>query len=192
MPSKNLNNIMLLLAWQSIAHGLKHGAPISINVDDYPEELRQPAACYIMLKLGQQPRGCVGSVEAIRPLGEDIAENAFAAAFCDRHFAPLSADEFSNTEISILLLSELEALPCQNEEELINALRPNVDGLMLRDGPRRANLLPTAWENIRGTLNFVSQIKQLAGLPMNYWSKSIQLYRYTARVIPDQGDHSFH
>lgn len=185
MATHTLNNILLLLAWQSIAHGLKTGKPLRIDLGKYPPELSEPGACFVLLKQKHALRGCVGSIEAIRPLGEDIAENAFAAAFCDRHFIPLADNELYETQIEILLLSRPEPLHCANPVELTQQLRPGIDGLTLRDGSRHASLLPTAWGNAHTPLEFVTQLKQKAGLPPAYWSSTIQIRRFTAETISD-------
>ena len=190
MPSKNLRNILLLLAWESIAQGLKTGKPLRINLDDYPEELRQRKACFVVLKQKQLLRGCVGSIEPIRPLGEDVVENAFAAAFCDRHFMPLADSEFDKTQINILLLSALEPMHCESQLELTQQLRPHVDGLLIKDGTHHANLLPMAWDNFRTPLEFVNHLKQQAGLPLTYWSKNTQIFRYTAETLSDDSSNN--
>jgi AmmeMemoRadiSam system protein A len=186
MPTKNLRNILLLLAWESIAQGLKTGKPLRINLDDYPEELSQRKGCFVVLKQKQLLRGCVGSIEPIRPLGEDVAENAFAAAFCDRHFMPLADNELEKTQINILLLSALEPMQCDSQLQLTQQLRPHVDGLLIREGSHHANLLPTAWDTFRTPLDFVNHLKQQAGLPLTYWSKNTQIFRYTAETLSDE------
>lgn len=185
MPNHTLNNILLLMAWESIAHGLKTGKPIRIDLNDYPPELSEPGACFVKLHQQQKLRGCVGSIEAVRPLGEDVLENAFAAAFCDRHFSALTDNELSTIQINILLVSKLEPLDCANQLELTRQLRPNQDGLLIRDGSHHASLLPTAWDILRNPHDFVNQLKQQAGLPLTYWSKNIQLLRFTTEIIAE-------
>lgn len=186
MLTNKLRNKLLLLAWESIAQGLKTGKPLRINLDDYPEEFRERQACFVSLKQKQLLRGCVGSIEPIRPLGEDVVENAFAAAFCDRHFMPLGDNELESTQINILILSPLELMQCNSQLELTLQLRPHVDGLLIREGSHHANLLPTAWDTFRTPLDFVNHLKQQAGLPLTYWSKNTQIYRYTAETISDE------
>lgn len=144
----------------------------------------------MVLKLNRQIRGCVGSIEPIRPFGEDVVENAFAAAFCDRHFTPLADSELDQLQIDILVVSDLQRLPCANQLELIQQLRPQLDGLLIRDGSHHANLLPTAWENYRTPLDFINRLKHQAGLPLTYWSKNTQIYRYTIETISDQSTRS--
>jgi AMMECR1 domain-containing protein len=53
-------------------------------------------------------RGCIGSLEAHRPLATDVAENAVAAAFRDTRFAPLSPAEFARTRVEVSLLTPPE------------------------------------------------------------------------------------
>lgn len=179
MPPKNLRTILLLLAWESIAHGLKTGKPLRIDPNDYPEELRRRQGSFVKLRRGPHLRGCVGSIEPIRPLAEDVAENAFAAAFCDKHFPALSDDELTDIKIEIMLVSALEEMTCASQLDLLSQLRPQIDGIVLREGSHHANLLPSTWDGFHSPLAFVNHLMQLAGLPLSYWSKNIKIYRYT-------------
>lgn len=178
------NQLKLLeLAKNSIQHGLQTGRPIKINLDDYPKELTEPRATFVTLQINHQLRGCIGMLEAVRPLAEDIAENAFSAAFKDPRFPPLSADELDELDIHLSILTPAKPVLFSSEQDLINQLQPGVDGLILEEGHRRGTFLPSVWDSLPKPEQFLRHLKQKAGLAPDYWSKNIKIYRYQAEII---------
>ncbi len=169
---------LLQVAAASIAHGLETGRPLPVDAAAYPPPLRDPGAAFVTLHLHGRLRGCIGSLEAYRPLVVDVAENAFAAAFRDPRFPPLQPAETVGLEVEVSVLSAPEPLPVQDEATLLARLVPGVDGLILEDGPYRATFLPTVWESLPEPREFVAQLKRKAGLPASYWSPTLRFYRY--------------
>ncbi|MGZ0078945.1 AmmeMemoRadiSam system protein A [Methylomonas sp. YC3] len=176
-------NRLLALARQSIAHGLQTGRPLPVDLDAYPEELREIRATFVTLERRGQLRGCIGMLEAVRPLAEDVAENAFAAAFRDRRFPPLAAGEVADLDLHISVLSPAVALTFLSEADLIAQLRPGIDGIILQESARRGTFLPSVWEDLPNPTEFLQHLKQKAGLPAAYWSDKIQAYRYTTEMF---------
>jgi len=179
----NQRRQLLSIARQSIQHGLQHGRPLTISLDDYGEPLQHPAASFVTLMLNRQLRGCIGSLEAHRPLVIDVAENAFAAAFRDPRFAPLTAAEFPDLEYHISLLNPAEPMQFRDEADLLKQLRPQVDGLILEDQGHRGTFLPSVWESLPRPEQFLQQLKLKAGLPADYWSDTLKVSRYTVEDI---------
>lgn len=178
-----LQQILLDLARQSIAHGLQTGRPLTVNLAQCPAELRQPRATFVTLEQAGLLRGCVGVLEPIRALAEDVAENAFAAAFRDRRFQPLSPDELSELELHISVLSPNTEIRFNSEAELIAKLRPGTDGLILEAGSKRGTFLPSVWDSLPNPQDFLQHLKQKAGLPADYWSTTLRVYRYTTEMF---------
>lgn len=175
---------LLTLAHEAIRHGLCHGSHMPVAMDAYSAGLRSPGASFVTLKAGEDLRGCVGSLEDKRPLAADVASNAFAAAFRDPRFTPLSSHEYPHVTVSISLLSRARPMACETEEELIAALRPGVDGLILTEGhTHRATFLPAVWESIQQPREFITQLKLKAGLAPRYWSQTLSFKRYTTTTI---------
>ena len=170
--------LLLEIARESIAHGLKTGLPLSIKGQDYPGRLSEPGAAFVTLEMQHQLRGCIGSVEAYRPLVEDVCENAWQAAFRDPRFSELTSAEFPNLHLEISVLTEPEAMNVHSEDDLKNQLTPGRDGLILEDGYRRALFLPSVWEKLPSKDEFVGHLKQKAGMPRGYWSKSMKASRF--------------
>jgi len=175
----------VLLGWAkaSIQHGLKTGWPISPNLSGLPTKLTEQRATFVTLEKIQRLRGCIGMLQATRPLVEDIANNAFAAAFKDPRFPALKKQELKHLEIHISILSLSEPLNFSSQQDLLAQLRPGIDGLILEEGSKRGTFLPTVWESLSEPKEFLTHLKQKAGLPKNYWSDTLKIQRYTTELI---------
>jgi AmmeMemoRadiSam system protein A len=174
---------LLDLARQSIRHGLDHGAPISVDLSELPPELTVKRATFVTLEKLGRLRGCIGMLEAARPLAEDIAQNAYAAAFRDPRFQPLERGEFDALEIHLSLLTPPEPMSFESETDLLAQLRPGVDGLILEDGRRRATFLPSVWEQLPDSAQFLAHLKRKAGWSQDYWSATLRAWRYRAESV---------
>ena len=129
---------LLGVARASIRHGFEHQSSLQVDPDHFSARLREPGACFVTLRCSGRLRGCVGSLEATRSLVEDVAHNAFASAFRDPRFRPLTEEEErADLEVHLSILTSPEPLPCRSEAELLSTLRPGIDGLILEDGPHR-------------------------------------------------------
>ena len=170
---------LLQVAADSIQHGLATGHALGIKPADYSPALQQPGASFVTLTILRQLRGCMGMLSATRPLVEDVAENAFAAAFEDPRFPALSQAEYHQLEYHISILNPAEAMEFDSEADLLLQLRPGIDGLILEDRGRRATFLPSVWESLPTAADFLQHLKRKAGLPMDYWSNSLRMQRYT-------------
>jgi len=170
---------LLQVAADSIRHGLDTGKALKVNVTDYPSALQQPAASFVTLTIQHQLRGCIGRLQATRPLVEDVAQNAYSAAFEDSRFSPLSAAEFEQLEYHISILNPAETIEFASEADLLQQLRPGVDGLILEDGGRRATFLPSVWDSLPQAADFLRHLKMKAGLAPDYWSDTLRAQRYT-------------
>jgi len=140
--------------------------------------LGQRSATFVTLKHLGELRGCVGSLQAVRPVGMDVRDNAIAAAFRDPRFPPLAVAEFEETKVEVSLLSAAERIEVAGEEDLVARLRPGVDGLILEYGHRRATFLPQVWENLVDPREFLAALKRKAGLPAGFWSPAVNVSRY--------------
>jgi len=171
---------LLDVARRSIQHGLNEQSPLPVDPEDYPETLRPLRATFITLEIEGRLRGCIGTLEARSPLVKDVADHAFAAAFEDPRFPPLSLEEFPKLDIHISILSPPEPLHFQSEDELLAQLRPGLDGLILRFGQyNHATFLPSVWESLSDPYIFLAQLKLKARLPLDFWSPELQAERYT-------------
>ena len=169
---------LLELARESIALGLNTHHALKVEPANYRGVLAENLASFVTLTLGGALRGCIGSLTATRPLAQDVANAAFSAAFKDPRFSPLSEQELESVLIEISVLSVPEPLDINNEEELLSQLVPHRDGLVLEDREHRATFLPKVWEHLPQAKTFLTQLKHKAGLPADYWSDTLCIYRY--------------
>lgn len=167
------------VAKDAIAYGLEHGEHMPIDTPRYPPPLRAPGASFVTLKIQGELRGCIGSLEAYQPLVKDIAHNAYAAAFNDPRFPPVSAQEFAELEYHLSILTPAEPMQFSSQAGLLKQIRPGIDGLVLEDGRHRGTFLPSVWEQLSDAAQFLQHLKLKAGLPADYWSDTIKVSRYT-------------
>jgi len=174
-PDADKGSTLLKLARSEIGSKLGHSIPPPAHAG----WLDEPGASFVTLTRQGELRGCIGTLEAHRPLGEDVRENAVAAAFRDPRFMPLSRDEFEDIRVEVSLLSPSEPLLVKNEEEALARLRPNVDGVVLEYGRYRSTFLPQVWEQLPNPAEFLAHLKRKAGLSMDFWADQVRLSRYT-------------
>lgn len=188
-PDRTLGPIerraLLDLARASIRHGLEQQRPLAVDPLDYPAALREPRAVFVTLNRAGRLRGCIGHLEACQPLAQDVAENAYSAAFRDPRFPPLAADELADLEVHISVLSPREGVAVASEDELLAQIRPGVDGLILEDDGHRGTFLPAVWESLPRAEDFLRHLKIKAGLPPDYWSDALRVSRYTTEAFGD-------
>lgn len=171
------------VAAASIRHGLDRGSPLSVDAREHSAALRAPGASFVTLHRQGDLRGCIGSLEAQRPLVVDVAENAYAAAFRDPRFAPLRAEELADLQLHISVLSAPAPLEFRDEADLLRQLRPGVDGLILTADGHRGTFLPSVWESLPRPEQFLAQLKRKAGLPADFWSPALRVQRYTTEAF---------
>jgi len=174
----SLPDILLDLARRSIAQAFET-APGPLTVAGLPE-IHANGASFVTLKKDGQLRGCIGSAQAWRPLGEDVADNARRAAFNDPRFSPLTAEEWPQVRLSLSLLTAPEPMQVTSRDDLLRQLRPHVDGLILEDGAHRSLFLPAVWEQLPTAEDFVAHLLHKGGLPPSHWSPSMKAWRFTA------------
>ena len=166
------------LAYKSIRHGLETGKALEINISEYPAELQAKKATFVTLHRNKELRGCIGILEPVRPLAADIAYNAWAAAFSDSRFMPLNAGELDDLDIHISILATPEEMDFTSEDELLKQIRPGIDGLILEKGFNKGTFLPSVWDSLTDSKEFLNHLKLKAGLTANYWSDDIKMKRY--------------
>ncbi len=174
----------ILLAIARTAIGSAFGIPA--QADESAPWLAEPGATFVTLTQDGALRGCIGSLEAHRPLLEDLKANARAAAFRDTRFAPLEENEFEHTRVEVSLLSPLHPLAFRDEQEALAQLRPGIDGVVLEYGYQRGTFLPQVWEQLPRPESFLAHLKAKAGLPADFWAEGVKLYRYTVEKWKEQ------
>ena len=171
--------MLLATAARSIRHGLAHGKRPEVAVTSFVRELRNRRASFVTLKLDGELRGCIGSLGPRMTLAEDVARNAWSAAFEDPRFAPLTRDDFDRLSIEVSVLGVAADMDVSGEADLLAKLRPGRDGLILADGDRRGLFLPQVWKSLPTPADFVGHLKRKAGLAPDHWSETMTARRFS-------------
>jgi len=170
---------LLALARASIEAALPSGELAPHRNQPIDPELNRPGASFVTLRIGEDLRGCCGSIEATRPLHVDVWNNAWASAFADPRFPALMPREWPDAGVQISVLSEPERCDVRSEAELMEILRPGVDGVILQTGGRRSTFLPAVWEQLPEPRRFIRHLKLKAGWPVEFWPPDMQVWLYT-------------
>jgi len=143
--------------------------------------LQELRGAFVSLHRQGQLRGCIGYIEAHKPLLQTVREMAPAAAFQDPRFRPLQAGELADLEIEISVLSPLRLIKSPDEIEV------GQHGLYIVRGMHRGLLLPqvaTQYHWDRQT--FLEQTCCKAGLPSDAWKDpNTQIYTFSAEIFAD-------
>lgn len=158
---------LLRLARTTIEEQLLGGATPEMKPAD--TVFSEQAATFVTLKMGDQLRGCIGSLEPLGSLWENVRANAVNAAFHDSRFSPLSREELEEVHIEISILTRPEVLEYTDGDDLIARLRPGVDGVILRLGRAGATFLPQVWEQLPQPELFLGHLCRKAGLREYCW-----------------------
>jgi AmmeMemoRadiSam system protein A len=149
------------------------------DIDEHAPWLQELSACFVTLMQDDQLRGYIGSLEAQRSLLMDVKSNAVSAALHDPRFATLRAAEFDDTDIEISVLSPMLTMVVQDEADALVQLRPGIDGVVFEYGHCRSTFLPQVWQELSQPRQFLTRLKQKAGLPADFWAEGVKLARYT-------------
>ncbi|HDQ34863.1 MAG TPA: AmmeMemoRadiSam system protein A [Chloroflexi bacterium] len=162
---------LLRCAREAIARRLQRAPQPMLPDEGLTPRLRAPGASFVTLTLAGELRGCIGSLTPRRPLALDVRENAVAAAFEDPRFLPLTPAEFEQLHIEISVLTPHEPLDYTDANDLLQKLRPGVDGVVLEQGWHRATFLPQVWEQLPDPRDFLGHLCRKAQLPPHAWQR---------------------
>jgi AmmeMemoRadiSam system protein A len=169
--SESERKFLLSLARQSIENCINGTSLPVLEIKSLSSILQEQGASFVTLTYRGYLRGCVGALEPYQSLAEDVREHAVAAAFQDYRFPPLQAKEMEGIEIEISYLSRPIPLKYDNPVDLPHLLKPNIDGVVLRDGMRRATFLPQVWEKIPNPEEFLEELCMKMGAQPDLWRR---------------------
>ena len=173
--SDQRGEVLLPIARAAIARVLD----VQYTADESAPWLAEHGACFVTLTQSGELRGCIGSLQAHRPLLADIKSNAVSAALRDPRFTPLTVDELDITTVEVSLLSASQEMQIRDEADALAQMRPGVDGIIFEYGRYRSTFLPQVWENLARPRDFLAMLRRKAGLPDDFWAEEVKLSRYT-------------
>lgn len=171
IPALSQQEKMTLLkeARSSIELAIQKKRLTDLDLKEYSQALQDDAASFVTLTEHGELRGCIGALEAYQPLILDVREHAVAAALNDFRFPPVQSDDLPFIHIEISRLTKPESLSYAMPPDLPGCLQKGIDGVILKDGFRRATFLPQVWEQLPDPGDFLSHLCSKMGAPADLW-----------------------
>jgi len=160
---------LLKLARQALESGVRGQEFPAILLQSLPERLQAQGASFVTLTINGNLRGCIGALEPYQPLSQDVCEHAIAAALQDYRFPVVCEEELPLIVIEVSRLTAPCPLEYCSPDDLLSKLRPEIDGVVLRDGPRRATFLPQVWEKLPNPADFLDSLCYKMGASPDLW-----------------------
>jgi hypothetical protein len=168
---------LIRLARQALEESVRHHR---LSKTQEPQGmLCDQGGVFVTLHKAGRLRGCIGYIEAARPLYQTVRECALAAALHDPRFSPVTPDELDSLRLEISVLSPLTEI----RPEQVEVGR---HGLLISRGFQRGLLLPQVavewkWDRER----FLAETCLKAGLPPDAWKQGATLQAFTAQVFSE-------
>ena len=176
-----MNDIIIALAKAAILVALNQPEDFDLEnaLKTYPA-LEENGAVFVTINTepNEQLRGCIGSLQAYRPLYKDIISNAQSAALRDPRFKPLTLDELKHISLEVSILSEPKVLEYTDSEDLKSKVVPLQDGIVLKQNGKQATYLPHVWEQLPKFDDFFSSLCLKANLANNCLSEHPEISTY--------------
>jgi AmmeMemoRadiSam system protein A len=163
--------VLLRIARQSMELAVRGKELPPIDKSTLTPCLKESGASFVTLTVHGDLRGCIGALEPYQPLADDVREHAIAAALEDPRFPPVQPKELNQIEVEVSRLTVPKRLAYKDADDLLAKLNPNVDGVILRDGYRRATFLPQVWEKIPDKEDFLTELCYKMGAAGNAWKQ---------------------
>lgn len=171
--------VLLHLAREAMQSGVMGNELPALDPSLITSNLKEAGASFVTLTINGELRGCIGTLEAYQPLVDDVREHAIAAALNDPRFPSVNQNELSRIKLEVSCLTIPQHLEYSSPDDLLQKLRPHVDGVILKDGYQRATFLPQVWEQIPDPVEFLERLCQKMGARPDRWrSASLQVFVY--------------
>lgn len=173
-------HILLILARQALESGVRGKSLSDVNEKLLTPILLAEGASFVTLTIKGQLRGCIGTLMPYQALYEDVREHTLSAALEDYRFRPVHPSELDKINIEVSILTSPQSLIYQNSDDLLARLRPGIDGVILREGSRRATFLPQVWAQIPDKEKFLSHLCVKMGEDAQDWKNKhldVQIYQ---------------
>ena len=180
-------NELLRIAREAIEYSLHRKKLPSIPKQSLTPNLREDGASFVTLAINGELRGCIGALEPQQQLAEDVRTHAIAAAFEDPRFHPLREDELNRIQIEVSRLTRPVPLAYKDADDLLSKLRPHVDGVILKEGFRRATFLPQVWEKLPNPVEFLDNLCYKMGINHSAWrTRHLEVLIYHVEEFHEQ------
>jgi hypothetical protein len=175
--------LLLDIADDAIVGGLLGASPSPPPAALLLGTLRERVGVFVTLMVDGQLNGCIGSIEGVEPLGHGVARHAWSAAFADPRLPRLRPVDYSRLRIEVSVLSSLTAMLAMSRDQVLDQLRPGVDGLVIAAGSRQGLFLPAMWEQLPEPEAFLDHLLLKVGLVPGWWPEGMRAWRFTAETF---------
>jgi AmmeMemoRadiSam system protein A len=169
---------LLTAAWESVAACVA-GGQLAVSP---PADLPPASGVFVTLKHHGRLQGCLGTLESLQDLGQEVVRCAADAARIDPRFPPVTADQLPGLSVEISVLGPLE--PIEVGRPWSECVVIGRHGLVIERGRRRGVLLPqVATERQWTAEQFLRQTCIKAGLDAEAYRHGATVYRFEAEVF---------
>ncbi|HEY6532067.1 MAG TPA: AmmeMemoRadiSam system protein A [Acidimicrobiales bacterium] len=176
---------LVALARSTVRSALDDGELHLPDPADVPPDAARPGAAFVTLRRDGRLLGCIGSLEPVRSLADDVAAHAYDAAFRDPRLPPVTLDDWLRMDVEVSVLGPLEPIDVHSREELMAAVRPDIDGVLLTSKEGRGTFLPSVWAQVPSPDRFLDELWRKAGLRRGRWPKDLVVQRYQVDEFGD-------
>ncbi|MGD8389033.1 MAG: AmmeMemoRadiSam system protein A [Desulfobacteraceae bacterium] len=153
----------------------------------FSEKFSEKRGTFVTLTIDGGLRGCIGHIIPQETIVEGVKENAINAAFRDPRFPPLTAKEWDRVHVEVSILTDPRPLPYDGAEDLLQKLRPGVDGVILRKGMYQATFLPQVWDQLPRKEDFLTHLCLKAGLDGDAWKReTLEVSTYQVQAFEEE------
>lgn len=178
--------ILMKIARETLEKSVRDEPLPKINLTTLPSALQKNGASFVTLTNNGRLRGCIGTLEANQPIAIDVQEHTVAAAFQDFRFPNIQPQELPLIQIEVSVLTPKTPLIYKNPDELINVLKPNIDGVVLQEGHRKATFLPQVWDTLQNPEEFLSHLCTKMGASKDLWrEKPLTVFTYQVQIFTE-------
>ena len=181
--SKEEKDFLMDLAKKTVQAVVTTGKLPVVNEKTVPTKLTATKGCFVTLTKGGKLRGCIGHIIPLDPLFKAVMDNARSAAIYDQRFPRVEAGELGELQFEVSILTEPKPLEFSSPEDLLNKLRPRIDGVVLKVSGRSATFLPQVWEQVPNKVEFLNHLAAKAGAAPSDWREpgtSVSTYQVEA------------
>jgi len=172
-------NTLLSIARDAIERSVRKQGLAEFSFSELTPSLKADGASFVTLTKDGSLRGCIGTLEAYQPLAKDVQEHAVAAALQDPRFPPVHPQECPLIEIEVSVLTPKVSLEYEEPQDLIEKIRPGIDGVVIQDGFRKATFLPQVWEKLPSHEEFLTHLCMKMGTQGYLWrEKQLKVFLY--------------
>jgi hypothetical protein len=172
---------LMHIARTTIENRVKGKQPPEFQVDS--PVLKEKRGAFVTIHKQGRLRGCIGYIEAIKPLYITIQEMAEAAALNDPRFPQVSPEELQMLDLEISVLTPLKKIKDVGEIQI------GKHGIVLKKGYHQGVFLPqVATEQGWDRTTFLNEICFKAGIhDKNCWKdKDAEIYIFSAEVFEEE------